>query len=65
MSNIIMLCSQYGEVTLTCVFLQELTPPLHPAPGTTRSDMTLTRECQWLCIVSLFFGEMFVSSSRI
>ena len=22
-----MLCSQYGEVTLTCVFLQELTPP--------------------------------------
>ena len=43
-----MLCSQYGEITLTCVFLQELTPPLHPAPGTTRSDVTLARECQRL-----------------
>ena len=64
MSNIIKLCSQYGEIALTFVFLQGLTPPLHPAPGTTRSDMTLARECQWLCIVSLFFGEMFVSSSR-
>ena len=42
------LCSQYGEITLTCVFLQELTPPLHPAPGTTRSDVTLARECQRL-----------------
>ena len=48
MSNIIKLCSQYGEITLTCVFLQELTPPLHPAPGTTRSDVTLARECQRL-----------------
>ena len=43
-----MLCSQYGEITLTFVFLQGLTPPLHPAPGTTRSDMTLARECQRL-----------------
>ena len=48
MSNIIKLCSQYGEITLTCVFLQGLTPPLHPAPGTTRSDVTLARECQRL-----------------
>ena len=33
---------------LFCAFLQGLTPPLHPAPGTTRSDVTLTRECQRL-----------------
>ena len=31
---------------LFCAFLQGLTPPLHPAPGTTRSDETLVRECQ-------------------
>ena len=54
-----MLCSQYGEITLTCVFLQELTPPLHPAPGTTRSDVTLARECQRLGGGKLFFGGMF------
>ena len=54
-----LLCSQYGEVTLTCVFLQELTPPLHPAPGTTRSDVTLARECQRLGGGKLFFGGMF------
>ena len=33
---------------LFCAFLQGLTPPLHPAPGTTRSDVTLARECQRL-----------------
>ena len=60
-----MLCSQYGEITLTCVFLQELTPPLHPAPGTTRSDVTLARECQRLCVVVLYFGGMFDCSSPI
>ena len=33
---------------LYLVFFQGLTPPLHPAPGTTRSDVTLARECQRL-----------------
>ncbi len=42
------LCSQYGEISVSCAFLQGLTPPLHPAPGTTRCDMTLARECQRL-----------------
>ena len=48
---------------LFCAFLQGLTPPLHPAPGTTRSDVTLTRECQRRCGVRLFFGGMFDCSS--
>ena len=52
-----MLCSQYGEITLTCVFLQGLTPPLHPAPGTTRSDVTLARECQRLCASGCFSAK--------
>ena len=36
-----------GDICILC-FLQGLTPPLHPAPGTTRSDVTLARECQRL-----------------
>ena len=38
--------------------------PAPRQPGTTRCDVTLARECQRLCVVVLYFGEMFVSSSR-
>ncbi len=37
----------WGDICILC-FFQGLTPPLHPAPGTTRSDVTLARECQRL-----------------
>ena len=51
------LFSQYGEISVSCVFLQGLTPPLHPAPGTTRSDVTLARECQRLGASGCFSAE--------
>ena len=83
-----MLCSQYGEITLTCVFLQGLTPPgvppafllrwRVPPPALSRRSVAKTEpgagydpeRCDagaWVSAavcVRLFFGEMFVSSSR-
>ena len=46
-----------GEISVSCAFLQGLTPPLHPAPGTTRSDVTLARECQRLGMSGCFSAE--------
>ena len=50
------------EDNLFCAFLQGLTPPLHPAPGTTRCDVTLACECQRLCASGIICGEVFASS---
>ena len=44
-----MLYSQYGEITYFVLFCRGLRRPLvSPAPGTTRCDVTLARECQRL-----------------
>ena len=45
-----------GDICILC-FFQGLTPPLHPAPGTTRSDVTLARECQRLGASGCFSAE--------